>query len=81
MDTPAWYRITVQEQLGETLQGLLSELRIECKAGGQSALTGFMADQAALNGTLNTLHALGLTVLQLERLELPPTEKLPGWEA
>ena len=35
-------------------------------------LTGELTDQVALMGVLNTLYAMGFTLLKVERLECPP---------
>jgi hypothetical protein len=45
---------------------------VACDGSGETAvtdLTGWIEDQAALMGVLKQLHAMGLTLLSVERLK------------
>jgi hypothetical protein len=44
---------------------------------GYSLLTGLLPDQSALMGVLDAIHNLGLTLISVNSLEVPPVEDLP----
>lgn len=71
--SPGIYRIVVRGRLerraGETLAGMQVALMSGGGDGCVTMLTGFLRDQAALNGILNTLYELHLTVLEVEKLK------------
>lgn len=66
LDRPAIYRITVQGQLDERWSDWFGGMTVTVERKGDSApittLTGTVADQAALQGILHALYALGLPV-------------------
>jgi hypothetical protein len=68
------YQIRVQGQISERWAHLFDEMSIETDQGGDAAptsmLSGPVADQAALMGLLQTLYALGLPLLSVQRVEL-----------
>ena len=57
------YRIRVRGALGSTLVTAFPELRAE-PGGGETLLTGALADQAALYGVLAEIEALGLELIE-----------------
>jgi hypothetical protein len=63
------YRILVRGHLGETVRSAFPDLRAEA-SGGDTMLTGSLADRAALYGVLAEIEALGLDLLEVRRL--PP---------
>jgi hypothetical protein len=66
---PHRYRIRVRGRLGETLCSAFPALRARA-SGGDTGLTGLLADRAALHGVLAEIEALGLELLEVRRL--PP---------
>lgn len=72
-DEPAMYQIEVQGRLdadrADWFDGM--RLRTHTTALGRAitVLVGPVADQAALHGILNRIHALGLTLLHVKRIE------------
>jgi hypothetical protein len=60
------YEIRVRGLLGGTLLGAFPGLRARAH-GGETVLTGPLADQAALHGVLAQIEVLGLELLELRR--------------
>ena len=71
MATGTRYQIRVRGRLGETIRSAFPALRARVD-GGDTVLTGVLADQAALYGVLAEAEALGLELIELRRL--PPAE-------
>ena len=68
---PQPYRICVRGRLGPTICCAFPDLEARAE-GGDTALTGVLADQAALYGVLAEAEALGLELIEVRRL--PPCE-------
>ena len=68
MDKPCIYEIRVEGQLTGLWSDWFGGLTLTDEAGPQTVLRGPLPDQAALMGVLNTLHALNLTLLRVQRL-------------
>jgi hypothetical protein len=68
---PQLYRIRVRGQLGQTIRSAFPALRARVD-GGDTVLTGMLADQAAVYGVLAEAEALGLELIEVRRL--PPDE-------
>ncbi len=68
---PQRYQIRVRGRLGETIRSAFPALRARVD-GGDTVLTGVLADQAALYGVLAEAEALGLELIDVRRL--PPGE-------
>jgi hypothetical protein len=66
---PSRYRIVIRGRLGETVRCAFPALQAEA-TGGDTVLTGPLADHAALYGVLAEIEALGLELLEVRRL--PP---------
>ncbi len=70
---PADYRIVVQGPLSEDWSGRLSGMSIRCEQAGdakpRTTLVGPLRDQTELNGVLETLYSLHLSILRVEKLE------------
>ena len=68
--TPATYRIRVKGYLEDSWSDRLGGMVIEVVGGTEDAreitLVGWLADQAALFGVLNTLYGLHLPLLSVE---------------
>jgi hypothetical protein len=70
---PQRYQIRVRGRLGQTICSGFSALQARAD-GGDTVLTGVLADQAALYGVLAEAEALGLDLVEIRCL--PPVE--PG---
>jgi hypothetical protein len=68
VDEPRIYEIRVEGQLAERWSGWFGGLAIRTEANGETTLSGFVADQAALFGLLNRIQALNLTLIAVTRL-------------
>jgi hypothetical protein len=66
------YQIRVRGRLGPTIRSAFPGLRARAD-GGDTVLTGVLADQAALYGVLAEAEALGLELLEVRRL--PPRDQ------
>jgi hypothetical protein len=70
---PAAYRIVVQGALSPDWSDRLAGLKITTTRGSggtpQTTLVGPIRDQAELNGVLETLYGLHLSILKVEKLE------------
>lgn len=67
-----WYCIEVRGHLDPRWSEWLGGLSICHTPAGRTRLCGRIADQAALNGLLNTIYDLGLPLLGLARSEPEP---------
>ena len=65
------YQLRVRGRLGETIRSAFPALQARVD-GGDTVLTGVLADQAALYGVLAEVEALGLELIEVRRL--PPEE-------
>jgi len=68
MDNPATYRIQVDGVVPERWLERLGGMRIVSETADGVALEGWVPDQAALAGVLNTLVELHLTLREVSRL-------------
>ncbi len=68
---PQRYQIRVRGRLGQTIRSAFPALRARAD-GGDTVLSGVLADQAALYGVLAEAEALGLELIEVRRL--PPCE-------
>lgn len=74
---PQRYEIRVSGQLGETIRSAFPALRARAD-GGDTVLTGVLADRAALFGVLAEVEALGLELIEVRRLPPDEPEKPPS---
>jgi hypothetical protein len=68
---PQRYQIRVRGRLGQTICSAFPALQARAD-GGDTVLTGVLADHAALYGVLAEAEALGLELIEVRRL--PPDE-------
>ena len=66
--TPAHYRIKLKGHLDDKWSDWFEQMAISTE-GGETFLTGPVADQAALHGLLTRIRDLNLTLLAVERIE------------
>ncbi len=73
LDRPATYQIKVQGRLDESWSDWFEGMTITVESHRNrptiTVLTGVVADQAALQGLLDGLYSLGLTLLAVNRTE------------
>ena len=65
--SPPRYELRIRGHLGETILGGFDGLTAKAQ-GPDTVLTGIVRDQAALNGVLAQVAALGLELIELRRL-------------
>jgi hypothetical protein len=68
---PVSYQIRIRGRLGKLTLRAFPALRAQAQ-GGDTLLTGPLADQAALYGVLSQIEALRLELLEVRRLPGPP---------
>ena len=69
---PAVYQIRVAGRLDPAWSDWLPGLAFTTEAGGDTLLTGPVADQAALHGLLRAVRDLGVTLVSVNRVEASP---------
>jgi hypothetical protein len=74
---PTDYRIRLKEHLDSKWSEWFEQMAISTE-GGETILTGPVADQAALHGLLIRIRDLNLTLLSVERLEPVEPQKRSG---
>jgi hypothetical protein len=68
LDKPATYQIKVRGSVPESWIDRLGGMRIVAVSSALTTLEGWLPDQAALKGVLDTLYDLRLTLLTVECL-------------
>jgi hypothetical protein len=64
--TPARYEIRVEGALGEEWSAWFDGLQIASE-GGETVISGVIADQPALHGLLNRVRDLGICLISVQR--------------
>jgi hypothetical protein len=59
------YEIRVESHLDVSWSEWLGDLAITHQENGETLLTGYIADQAALHGLLNRLRDIGITLISV----------------
>ena len=68
-NSPAVYRIRIQEDLGEEWKEWFCGFNLVREISGGITLTGKITDQAELHGLLRKVRDLGLTLVSVQRVE------------
>jgi len=68
MDEPCFYEIRLEGHLTERWSDWFDGLAVCNEPGGETILSGRLADQAALLGVLSRIHALNLTLVSVHKL-------------
>jgi hypothetical protein len=71
---PGLYAIRIRGRLGATALSAFPSMVSELK-GGETVLTGLLADRSALFGALAQIEALGLDLLELREIRARPTSR------
>jgi hypothetical protein len=66
---PTIYQIRVKGHLGSRWERWFDDMTITPQAGGDTLLTGSVADQAALHGLLTKVRDLGLPLISVTEVE------------
>jgi hypothetical protein len=74
---PARYEVRVDGVLDDRWSEWFDGLRIEHQ-GGQTLLSGVLADQPALHGILDKVRDLGLSIVLVRRLPPPEAAEAQG---
>ena len=81
-DGPATYEIVVQGTVGENWHGRLGGMAVETSSPEtgvpQTHLRGWISDQAALHGVLETLYALHLPILEVRHVPSATDDGVAG---
>jgi hypothetical protein len=72
MDEPTFYRISVKGQLDTTLAAWFEDLIISNQEDGIGVISGYLPDQAALQGILKQISSLGMTLISVN--SIPPED-------
>lgn len=70
-DSPdtADYQIRIEGHLGQQWAEWFEGMSITSEAGGNTLLTGPLADQAALHGLLKKVRDMGMTLVSINRID------------
>ena len=72
--TPVCYRIRLKGHLDENWSGWFEKMDISTE-GGETILSGQVADQAALHGLFIRIRDMNLTLLSVEQFESDAEDK------
>ena len=67
MDKPYFYEIRVECHLTERWSEWFEALAVHADPNGETVLSGWLADQAALYGVLAKIHNLNLVLISVNR--------------
>lgn len=70
---PAYYEITISDELDSAWATWFRGMRFQVNAHGETVLSGMLDDQAALHGMLNRIRDLNLTLISVSS---SPAERL-----
>jgi len=71
LDRPMVYQIRINGHLGPKWTDWFGGMTITLEDGGDTLLTGSVADQAALHGLLRKVRDLGMPLISAIRVEPP----------
>jgi hypothetical protein len=69
MDEPTLYLIRVKGHLDNTLAAWFKDLTSSNQEDGNAVLSGYLPDQAALQGVLKQISSLGMTLISVNAVE------------
>ncbi|MFC5471799.1 hypothetical protein ACFPPD_24275 [Cohnella suwonensis] len=72
---PTTYQIRIKGQLDERWSDWFDGLTIIPEPCGDSSIEGVVADQAALHGLLRKIRDLGLPLISVLRVVVPPVKR------
>lgn len=66
-------RVRVQGELPATWSSMFSDLSVAVEPDGTTLVSGELADQAAVHGLLAAIRDLGLSLVSVETIAIPPS--------
>jgi len=65
MENSTFYEIRIRDHLDDTMTGWFEDMTVSNLEDGFTVLSGSLPDQAALQGVLNRISSLGLTLVSV----------------
>lgn len=72
---PSTYRLQVDGHLDQHWSSWFGDLTVEHEDDGTTTLVGAVADQAQLHGLLTRIRDLGVTLLSVQAVDGPATDR------
>ena len=69
MKNSSFYEIRIKDHLNDTIASWFEDLTVSNREDGFTVLSGSLADQAALQGVLNRISSLGLTLVSVNSVQ------------
>ena len=71
-------RVRVQGELAPSWSAVLAALAVAVEPNGTTLVSGELADQAAVHGLLAAIRDLGLSLISVETVAVPPSSSPLG---
>ena len=68
------YQIKIESHVNLDWSASFDEVTVQHTEDGQTILTGALPDQTALHGVLMRIRDLGLSLVEVKRIENPPNQ-------
>jgi len=65
MENSTFHEIRIKDHLDNTMTGWFEDMTVSNLEDGETVLSGSLPDQAALQGVLNRISSLGLTLVSV----------------
>ena len=69
MKNSSFYEIRIKDHLNDTMARWFEDLTVSNLEDGETVLSGSLPDQAALQGVLNRISSLGLTLVSVNSVQ------------
>ena len=69
MKNSSFYEIRIKDHLNDTIASWFEDLTVSNREDGETVLSGSLPDQAALQGVLNRISSLGLTLVSVNSVQ------------
>jgi hypothetical protein len=69
MKNSSFYEIRIKDHLNDTIASWFEDLTVSNQEDGETVLSGSLPDQAALQGVLNRISSLGLTLVSVNSVQ------------
>jgi hypothetical protein len=69
MKNSSFYEIRIKDHLNDTIASWFEDLTVSNQEEGFTILSGSLPDQAALQGVLNRISSLGLTLVSVNSVQ------------
>ena len=74
--TPGYYAVVVAGEIDSSWVDHFAGMTLEAGTPGETRLSGYLPDQAALQGILEQLHSLSIPILSVVRLDVDSLPEL-----